>query len=329
MTVAILQAPPRERKALNVEFKMDDGDQGTFSGYAAAFNNIDSWGDIIEPGAFRDTLAELKASGRKIPILWQHDPTKVIGAIDPADMYEDAKGLRFTKARLAIGVQQADEARKLMAMGALGGLSIGYTMTTKGERRPGDTCRRRLASVKLYEFSPVTWPTNDDTEYGDVKAAGTKSAFSATLQADATEHDLWEELWTIEGALSTVRRALACDETLTRDQKIAEWAISLGDYSDAMIDWLGRKLDADAMAVAAGALAAPEPDETKAGKVLSGKNRKLVEGALSALQAVVDADAAKTPAPTPPTKAAPAAPDLSALHQMTTVDAVTQMTARR
>ena len=43
-----------------IEFALEDYDEeeGTFSGYGAVFSNIDSGGDIIEPGAFTKTIAE-------------------------------------------------------------------------------------------------------------------------------------------------------------------------------------------------------------------------------------------------------------------------------
>ena len=43
-----------------LQFKADEyeEDTGIFSGYAAVFGNVDSGGDIIEPGAFTKTIAE-------------------------------------------------------------------------------------------------------------------------------------------------------------------------------------------------------------------------------------------------------------------------------
>ena len=43
-----------------MKFKMDsyNEEEGIFSGYGAVFSNVDTGGDIIEPGAFTKTLAE-------------------------------------------------------------------------------------------------------------------------------------------------------------------------------------------------------------------------------------------------------------------------------
>ena len=48
----------------------DDGlDEGVFTGYASVFGNVDSYGDIVEPGAFKDTLEAWRAKGDPIPLL--------------------------------------------------------------------------------------------------------------------------------------------------------------------------------------------------------------------------------------------------------------------
>ena len=47
-----------EYKTVEFELEGFDDKEGTFSGYGAVFSNIDSGGDIIEPGAFTKTIAE-------------------------------------------------------------------------------------------------------------------------------------------------------------------------------------------------------------------------------------------------------------------------------
>ena len=43
-----------------IRFKADvlDEEQGIFEGYASVFGNLDSGGDIVDPGAFARTLEE-------------------------------------------------------------------------------------------------------------------------------------------------------------------------------------------------------------------------------------------------------------------------------
>ena len=66
-----------------------DMQKGVVVLYASAFNNVDSVGDIMLPGAFTKTIGE--RAGR-IKHLWQHDSYNPIGR--PERMVEDAKGLR-------------------------------------------------------------------------------------------------------------------------------------------------------------------------------------------------------------------------------------------
>ena len=73
------------------ETKKEDDGRLTITGYGAYFNNIDSYGDIIERGAFTKTLAERKG---RIAFCYQHDIWNPIGKIE--EIYEDEKGLKIT-----------------------------------------------------------------------------------------------------------------------------------------------------------------------------------------------------------------------------------------
>jgi HK97 family phage prohead protease len=63
----------------------DDGLQpGQFRAVVSVFGNEDSMGDVIAPGAFAQVLAEWKASGDPIPVVWSHkwgDPFAHIGSV--------------------------------------------------------------------------------------------------------------------------------------------------------------------------------------------------------------------------------------------------------
>ena len=50
---------------------------GTFSGYASLFGEVDLGQDLVMPGAFRDSLA--RAAHRGCKMLFQHDPNEPIG----------------------------------------------------------------------------------------------------------------------------------------------------------------------------------------------------------------------------------------------------------
>jgi len=131
-------------------------DDGTFSGYGSVFGVVDSYGDIVLPGAFSESLAAHAAEGRMPSLLWQHDDKNPIGVW--TDMREDERGL-WCEGRLVLEVQQAREAHALMKAGALDGLSIGYD-TIEHEFGPygGAGNYRLLKTLDLWEVSPVTFP---------------------------------------------------------------------------------------------------------------------------------------------------------------------------
>lgn len=166
----------RETKAFRLEVKAVDEAAGTFTGYAAVFGNRDSYGDVIEPGAFAKTLAD---NAGVFPVLWQHDPYEPIGV--STSMEEDEKGLRV-EAAISTETQRGRESLSLMKIGAVRGLSIGFETI----QRQMDAGVRRLTELKLYEFSPVTFPANELALVTGVKSERLLAAL-ASWAKDAKE----------------------------------------------------------------------------------------------------------------------------------------------
>ena len=126
-------------------------------GYASLFGVPDRGGDVVERGAYK---ASLENKGRRIRMLWQHDPAEPIGVWDI--VREDAQGL-YVKGRLLKDVARAREAAALLDAGAIEGLSIGYR-TVKATKDDGG--RRRLLELELWEVSLVTFPMLPDARVG-------------------------------------------------------------------------------------------------------------------------------------------------------------------
>ena len=117
------------------------GGEIRFAGYASVFDRVDRGGDVVRRGAF---TASLKAR-RAVPLLWQHRPGVVIGAIET--LAEDARGLRVV-ARVTHPAAAA-----LVARGALTGLSFGYRVRAVRGSDP-----RELLALDLAEVSLVAMP---------------------------------------------------------------------------------------------------------------------------------------------------------------------------
>ncbi|WEK02783.1 MAG: HK97 family phage prohead protease [Candidatus Devosia phytovorans] len=121
---------------------------GRFSGYASLFNILDSGGDVVMPGAFAKSLGKRRD---RVRMLFQHDPKEPVGIWET--IAEDGHGL-FVAGRLVPGVERADALRRLIAQGALDGLSIGFR-TVRATREGGT---RKLWQIELFEISIVTFP---------------------------------------------------------------------------------------------------------------------------------------------------------------------------
>ncbi len=147
-------------KTLDFEIlkKNHDAKEGVFSGYLSVFGNVDAGRDIVHKGAFKNSLSKNEKKGRKIPILWQHDPSKPVGIY--TKLIEDDNGL-FVEGHLAMGTQQGKEANSLMEIGALTGMSIGYRAIKK--TWDSDRKVRNLLELDLMEGSLVTFPMNDES----------------------------------------------------------------------------------------------------------------------------------------------------------------------
>lgn len=151
-----------EYKTVQFEVKEIDEEEGTFTGYAATFSKTpDSYGDIIDKGAFAKTLKE---RFNRIKILWNHYILEPIGK--PLEMVEDDKGL-LVKGKLSLGVQRAKEVMFLMKDGVITELSIGYDAMK--ETYEGGI--RHLQEIRLWDFSPVTFAANPEAVVLSVKKA--------------------------------------------------------------------------------------------------------------------------------------------------------------
>lgn len=158
-------------------------DEAQIKGYASLFNQADQNGDIVVKGAYAASLARLKAAGRSVKMLWQHDPCCPIGMWD--EIFEDDTGL-FVSGRLLTSVQKGREALDLVQAGALDGLSIGYK-TVRAEKRAAPASGRKLLEIDLWEVSLVTFPMLGTARIQSVDAPQPAQTPSDTPQIDLTE----------------------------------------------------------------------------------------------------------------------------------------------
>lgn len=141
-----------ERKYCALGEIVDDAKGTVVSGYASVFGKCDQGGDIVQKGAYQTSLERLHRAGRRVKMLWQHDPSCPIGIWD--EVREDSEGL-WVKGRILADIQAGAEALTLLRAGAIEGLSIGYrTIRATKSAEAG----RLLHEIDLWEVSLVTFP---------------------------------------------------------------------------------------------------------------------------------------------------------------------------
>ncbi|TIO52990.1 MAG: HK97 family phage prohead protease [Mesorhizobium sp.] len=140
-------------------------DDGFFSGYGSVFGVVDTYNEVVAPGAFAATLTDRKARNRPVPILWQHRSDSPLGTYSKVE--EDDKGLYVEGRLLTADVAKAREAHALMKAGAVTGLSIGFWLRESSYDEK--TGVRTLTRVDLEEVSIVTMPANDDARIDAIK----------------------------------------------------------------------------------------------------------------------------------------------------------------
>jgi HK97 family phage prohead protease len=142
----------------NLETKSDETDSH-FSGYASIFNIADSAGDVILPGAFKDTLIAKK----DVKFLWQHDSSQPIGKI--LEIHETIKGL-FVKCEIMQNLNKGKEAHELLKSGVIDSLSIGFIVDDYFHANG----LRYIKKLTLFEVSLVTFPANNAAKVITIKS---------------------------------------------------------------------------------------------------------------------------------------------------------------
>ena len=159
-------------------------DEGVFSGRAAAFGNVDYDNEIIEKGAFQDSI---DTKGGTFPLLDSHDTKTPIGFVRVS---EDTHGLNVDEGHINLGTP--DGARvfshlkfaKERNASIYNGMSIGGLVTKDSIAKDGI---RKVQGIELMEISIVTFPANTNTHFSSLKSAARKMEVKSLSGASPEE----------------------------------------------------------------------------------------------------------------------------------------------
>jgi HK97 family phage prohead protease len=224
---------------------------GHFTGKASVYGVVDSYNDVVMPGAFTKSLA---SKGNRVKVLAQHCPEDVIGL---ATLTDTPDALLVSDGALELGLQSAQDMYTRVKGGLIDGISIGYVCQNATFDKNG---LRQLNEIDLWEVSLVTFPANPFATVTGIKSRARRLA--ALKAVDGMDASVADALSAIDAQIDDLDTAF--------DDLLAMLGIADPDEDG------GKTID--------GMLR-----EIKAGRMISAANMDKLKSAITALQAVCDA----------------------------------------
>ncbi|QHB37235.1 capsid maturation protease [Gordonia phage Gudmit] len=214
---------------LNVKTRFKAGpeaglDEGEFIAYASVFGNRDSYGDVVQKGAFAESLEDWAKGDNPIPLLWGHnfaDPDYNLGFVKEA--IEDDRGLKV-HAVLDMDSPKSAQVYRLLKSGRVAQMSFAFDTLQETYVEPeaqdnGDGSKTitpgywSLEKLKIHEVSVVPLGANQETEVLAVKSAAeslrTKAGKALSAKNETVIRDSIERL---ETTLDELKSILPADE---------------------------------------------------------------------------------------------------------------------
>lgn len=204
MSTATRPAPARNGRTLKT-YKaqvrsVGDDEEPTFEALVSVFGNVDSYGDRMMPGAFKNTLEEWQTSGDPIPVIWSHDwgnPMAHIGEVTSAT--ETDQGLRV-RGTLDADTDFSRQAYRLLKARRVKEFSFAFDYVDSAPAEDADGKPEfddwgwpvfNVNEVKLYEVGPCLVGANPATELYQVKRGGQLRQAIAS-HSTATSDAAWD-----------------------------------------------------------------------------------------------------------------------------------------
>ena len=161
------------------EITTDLEDEGRISGYASVYNVVDSYSEVIDPGAFDKVVADILSGKKEMPLMLanhEHYSGCPIGIWDRLSL--DSKGL-FMSGPINPEVSMGKDIYSSLKFAekhktkARMGLSIGYYIANNGfEIIHGIGHIKEVSELK--EVSIVMFPANEEAEITSIKSGAEK-----------------------------------------------------------------------------------------------------------------------------------------------------------
>lgn len=201
---------------VDIEYKSaeDNSDTLHIRAYALAFNNVDSYGDVILPTAVDNFIKS--EDFNRMHLCYQHKRDVVIGVINNAGV--DEKGM-WIEADI-LPTTQGKDVQLLIKSGAVREFSIGYWVNKcRFERRDGYQYEIRvLEDIGIYEVSPVTFAANPEAVLIDAKNERENTNHN---KSEAMEEKMLEMKQAMESAQNEAKAAKDAVKAMEAEVKSA------------------------------------------------------------------------------------------------------------
>ncbi|MEV5030997.1 HK97 family phage prohead protease [Sphingobium sp. LMC3-1-1.1] len=154
---------------LAVEVSSETTTAMAFTGYGSVFDNVDFHGDIVEPGAFTNSLNKHKGAGTFPLMCLNHNVFDALPIGRWTSIEEDEYGLKVTGELL--DTTAGRDTYTALKAGAIKGLSIGFYPVKWAMATGADDYSRTISEVDLLEISVVTIAANELAQVNEVKSS--------------------------------------------------------------------------------------------------------------------------------------------------------------
>lgn len=222
-----LQTGVRYHKTFGFDIK-ETTDAGKVRGHGSVFGVVDSYNEIVAPGAFDASLTNWRKRGALPAMLRGHNSNTVVGVW--TEMREDSIGLDCV-GECILETQDGLDCYHLLKRKAIRGLSIGYNPEVwEVDRESGVVT---LKQVDLWEVSVVTFPANVEAMIEDVKQSVSKKIFDGKIPSERELEELLRDVGfsrksaksLLAGGYRTLRDAESDD-----DSEVAQALLGLLDF---------------------------------------------------------------------------------------------------
>lgn len=192
-------------------FELKADEVGGISGFFSTYDKTpDSYGDIIEPGAFTETLKKREESGHPFPLCFNHDFSAVIGAVDSV---KDTEKGPYIEAHF-LDTTQAQDVRKMLQSGAIYQFSFAYDVLAS--RQPDEDEKKKgitnvLTKLEVFEISVVTVPANQNAIATEVKSVEPETK-SGRRNSKADEDLITDTIGQLDKCINALKSLITKDE---------------------------------------------------------------------------------------------------------------------